>query len=151
QQALLRELFLAPVGPRLALVLTSLLRALFDQLDPAERENFLDAALNAFYHLECKGMTAEAGALATLAADLGLASYPGQVLPLLCAWSRLQLRNIGFTAAEATARSAQVAAQALADPSPGAEATACLADALYKSGQRREAAALLRPVAEGNT
>jgi hypothetical protein len=149
RQALLRELFLVPCSAPLVSARADLLRALFVRLDPAEQRGFLEAARGAFDHLERKGLVDEAGALCALAAELGLAPHPGQVLPLVCAWSRLQLRNVGTAAAEETARFALAAAEALTDPSFRAEALACLADALYTSGRRREAAELLRPAITG--
>jgi hypothetical protein len=151
RQALLRELFLVPAGPRLAPALTGLLRALFARLDPAGQRGFLEAARGAFDFLERKGLTDEAGALCALASGLALALHPNLVLPLLFAWSRLQLHNVGTAAAEETARFALRAAETLPDPSFGAEGVACLANALYSSGRRQEAVEVLRPLFEAGT
>jgi hypothetical protein len=146
RQALLRDLFLVPIGPRMASALEVMLRALFTRLDAGEQKGFLEAAHGAFEHLERKGLTDEAGALCGLARELGLDTHPGEVLPLTCAWSRLQLRNVGAAAAQETARAALQRAQTLPDPSFRAEAPAVLAEALYLSGRRQEAAELLLSV-----
>jgi hypothetical protein len=133
-------LFLGSTSGRLAQVLGKHLRALFVSLDPAEQKGFLEAARSAFEHLECKGLIAEAGNLCSLVRDLGLAPQPEEVLPLLCDWSRLQLRTVGVQAAMETAQFVLKAAEPLTDPSFHAEAVACLADGLHASGRRREAA-----------
>jgi hypothetical protein len=140
RQALLCELFLGSTSGRLAQVLGKHLRVLFVSLDPAEQKGFLEAARSAFEHLECKGLIAEAGNLCSLVRDLGLSSHPEGVLPLLCAWSRLQLRTAGVQAAMETAQFVHQAAQLLSDRSFHAEAMACWSDALHASGRRREAA-----------
>jgi len=144
RQALVQELFMTAAGPRLAAPLAALLRALFARLDAEGRGAFLDAARAAFSRLERRGQADQAGALAELAADAAGPDHAERVLPLLCAWARVQLRNVSAGAAATTARRAEEAAKDLPDRSPRVEARACLAEALYLSGRRKEAAEVAR-------
>jgi hypothetical protein len=144
RQALLHELFGTSAAPRLTAALAALLRALFARLDDAGRGQFLDAARNAFRRLARRGQTEQAGALAELAAGVAGPAYPERVVPLLCAWARVQLRNVSAGAAAETARRAADAAAGLPDRSFAVEARAGLAEALYMSGRRVDGAAAAR-------
>ncbi len=128
RRALLRQLLALPVGG--GRPLAALLRAAFGHLGAEDRSAFLEAAGAAFDDLERKGQVADAGALCELVKELGLASHPRVVLPILFDWSWLQRRAVSAVAAEATAAAACAAARALSERSLRVEALTCLDAAL---------------------